>query len=488
MRAIGARPQQAVPVRVAKHIERLGLTDLADYLAWCRARGLRPSIQKSWSELEAEWCVHGRELAVARARLRVDRDPRKLIAGVCAGNIAASDIARPSWRSLAERIERAGLARAAGDALRALVELVQRRGNLLLAQAAIGDASYPFLDGLIALCRRRDAWIRSPGDWRARSHNARRQFTSLARHLTARYPVPGFLDGAWLRADADAERWRDWFLRIGAGESLRSADAPIALTKRILHHFLRAPEHYAIEHALRWGQVHALGGDRRLVEALLATRIGVRFDHEDFWQSVIRFFVANPELDRAHVGPIVDYLENQRFAAQDVFVARGVRAQLPPPQPNLSMSGRSAESLLRQVERWHRALGRSAEDPGQRWERCGIGELELETGVRGDNLRVWRIRQLLSAEELRHEGSVMRHCVASYAHRCAKGGSTIWTLELWSFEGVQKCVTVEVDQGNRAIVQCRGRSNAPATPKQREILERWAEREGLRVGQFVWGA
>jgi hypothetical protein len=465
----------------------LALYDAADYVEWCRSHGFRASIQKSWSELEAEWCAYGREIVKARTRCRVDRDPLELIARVCAGATSASSIARPRWRSLAGRIERAALARPERDALRILVELVRRRGNLLLAEGAFGDATYPFVDGLIALCRRHAEWIRSPRDWRARSHNARRQFASLARHLVARYPVPAFLDAAWLRRDADAERYRDWFIRIGSGEHIRGTESPVPLTKRIVHHFLLAPEHYSIEQALRWGQIRAIGGDDRLVEAVVGTRLGTSLEHEEFWITVIRFLVQNPQLERPHVGPIVDYLQNQRFVAQDVFVARGVREQLPPPQPNLSMKGRSVAALLRQVERWHRSLRRNGPGASTRWRRCGIGEFELEIGRPGRNLRVWRIRELLSAAELRHEGSVMRHCVASYAGACAAGSCSIWTMELWGFEGVQKRQTIEVNR-HGAIVQCRGRFNALPNPRERQILTRWAEREGLQLGRFLLSA
>lgn len=467
-----------------KHIERLGLYDAADYLQWCRARGFRTSFQKSWNELEAEWCAYGQELSRARFRCRGDRDPARVLAGVCNGSTSASDLARPRWRALAQRIENAHLPHPEREALRVLVELVERRGNLLLAEGEFGGVRHPFVDGLVALSRRHLEWIRDPREWRARSHNARRQFASLARHLMARFPVPGFLDAAWLRSDADAERYREWFRCIGAGENLRRAEAPVPLTNRIVHHFLRAPEHVSIEQAIRWGQIFALGGDRRLVDAVLGSRIGERFADEEFWISVIRFFVAHPQLDRRHVGPIVDYLQDQRFETRDVFIARGLRAQLPPAQPNLSMKGRSTDSLLRQVDRWHRALARTGPGASRRWERSGIGEFELETGVRGRDLRVWRIRELLSAAELRHEGSVLRHCVASYAGACAAGRSSIWTLERWGFEGVRKHQTIEVN-AHRVIVQSRGRFNQPPTAQERQILARWAEQEELQVGRFL---
>jgi hypothetical protein len=472
-------------MRVQKHIARLALRSTSDYVEWCQARGFRTEFTKSWNELEREWCAHSAELAEAQARRRIDRDPAKLLTAVCAGHASARDVARPRWRMLATRIENSGLDRPTRQALRVLVERVSRRGSLLLAEGRFGEVSYPFLDGLIALAECHGRWLRPPQAWCPRSHNARRQFNSLARHLLAEYPVPAFLDAAWLRRDPAGTGYRDWFVRIGRGENVRDAESPIRLTNRLLHHFLRAPETYGIEQALRWGQVHALGGDLRLVESLLGTRIGDQFEHEEFWVTVIRFFIEHPWLERRHVGPIVDYLHNERFAEQEVFIAPGVRERRGPRQPNLTMKGRAVQTLLRQVERWHRELAGMGAGGAAEWEHSAIGEFELETGVRGKNLRIWRIRELLSAAALAAEGRAMRHCVASYARSCASGSCSIWAMEVHAFEGVQKRQTIEV-RGD-TIVQCRGRFNALPNDQERQILLRWAELERLQVSRFVRG-
>lgn len=481
-RTRGARKSlcAGVPVRIAKHIARLDLYSPADYLDWCRARGFAASTCKTWGQLEAEWIEHGRKLGRARARCRVDRDPARLLVEVCGGSASAADIARPRWRALAERIERARLTREERAALQRLAEVAARRARLLLAEVNHGGETYPLVDGLMALARRHRRWIRRPAAWRPRSHNAKRQFAGLVRHVVASYPVPAFLDAAWLRRDAS--RFQEWYLAIGAGARLRPTGGPLRLTRRMLHHFLKAPEDYKIEHALRWGQVHALGGDRRLADAVVSSRLGTHFENEEFWSSVIRFFVRHPQLACAQVAPIVDYLQHQRFEVVDAFLAPGVRAQQPPPQPNLSMKGRSLESLLRAVERWHRELGRGRASALE-WEPSGVGELEWETGTPGKTLRVWRIRELLSGRELHAEGRAMRHCVASYAQACARGSCSIWTVELHAFEGVSKRLTIELSPSG-VVVQCRGRFNALPGEHELAVVRRWADQEGLQLGRF----
>ncbi len=479
------RVRRTIPERVRKHMARLALRDAAQYVAWCEARGFRTGFMKSWGELEREWSVHTRELAEARLRLRVDRDPGALLAAIAGGQARSSEVSRPHWRALGERIERARLDAAERGALRVVIEVANRRGQLVLAEGRYGDDAYPYLDGLIALARARHCWIREPREWRARSHNARRQFTSLVRHVVAKYFVPEFLDAAWLRSDAAAAGFRSWFLAVARGESIRHTAAPIPFTRRSLHHFLQAPADYAIEEAVRFGQVRAMGGSRVLVDAVLGSRIGTRFEHDGFWSTVLQFFVRHPGLER-HVGAIVDYLHEQRFVSQEMFVAPGVRGTIPPAQPNLSMQGRSAESLLRQVERWHRELARTGAGGSAQWEASPVGELAFEAGKPGENLRIWRIRELRSAAELRAEGRIQRHCVASYTQACEGGWASIWTLERQGFDGIQKRLTIELRSGQR-IVQCRGRHNRTATGIEREMVRRWAEQEGLEISKHAFG-
>jgi hypothetical protein len=254
------------------------------------------------------------------------------------------------------------------------------------------------------------------------------------------------------------------------------------MSKLLAHHFLAAPDDTSIEGAIRWGQVHALGGGRRLTEALLGSRIGVDFARDDFWASVICFFVANPLLDRSHVAPIIDYLNAQKFDTREVVVGPGRVEVHAPPQPGLTMRGRTAQSLLAQVERWHRELGRAAGAETLYFRRSGVKELELETGKDGKSL--WRIRELLSGAELIAEGRVMKHCVASYARSCASGHSSIWAMELRTEAGVEKRQTVEVTH-ERVIVQCRGKQNRLPTPSELGVIKEWARLAGLTLSPYV---
>lgn len=481
-RGPNVRDKDAFTPRMRRHLGRLGMRAIPDYLTWCRAHDFAPSLDKTTYDREEELeALEGdRQRAARQARLHAN--PRRLIEAVCAGDIIPDEVTRPQLHAFCLAIHRSKPDEASRRSLCALLLKVKDEADFLLEGVSFLGRSYAYIDALIALNDRRWQWIAPLADWRPASHNRRRQFSSLVRHLTAKYDVPAFMEEAWFRSDQRAERYRQWFIEIGAGRNVRTLDTPIPMTKAMAHHFLLAPDDSSIEGAIRWGQVHAMGGGSRLTSAILGTRLGTSFDNDGFWSSVIRFFIANPMLDRQHVGPIVDYLAAQKYERREVMVGPGRVEVHDPPQPGLTMRGRTAATLLAQVERWHRELGR-ANDAERLYFRCsGRKGLLHKTGKDGAN--EWRIRELLSGAELIAEGRAMQHCVASYARSCATGRCSIWAMEVTTKLGLEKRQTIEVS-GEGMIVQCRGKQNRLPTSAEFVILMQWARTAGLTISPYV---
>src|SRR5687768_71293 len=122
-------------------------------------------------------------------------------------------------------------------------------------------------------------------------------------------------------------------------------------------------------------------------------------------------------LDPQQVRPIIDFLFDQRFVPGPGRIVNGVHELDDIPQPNLSMKGRTVESVLRQMAQWHRQLARVPEPSAkvaQRWPASGIPGYSRVEGTPG-NQRMFTAVELLDADELRAEGRAMNHCVASYA-------------------------------------------------------------------------
>ena len=92
-------------------------------------------------------------------------------------------------------------------------------------------------------------------------------------------------------------RQQGWYKHIGLGRNIRTADLPLPYTKMMAHHFLQAPDHFTVEGRCVGGRCVGWVARRCLASAVVATRLGRSFEHEDFWQTVLHFFVNEPMLD-----------------------------------------------------------------------------------------------------------------------------------------------------------------------------------------------
>ncbi len=447
------------------------MVSIKEYKIWCKHHNLGTGLNKSRNQLQNEIDIINRSKATERlSSSKKDQNLRNIIQ-----QLYSKKFSNPNNEISKE------ITKAFKDCNKPKI-LLEVFLNLESTSKLFRDASH--IRGITELVMHYYSWIRSLQDWKPKTHNADRQFSSLARHLLATYEVPGFMDSAWLEGNRKQQKW---FKHIGMGKNIRNADGlPISLTKKMAHFFSTAPNDYTVEAAFRWGQVHALGGDRRLADVLRETRIVRSFEYDDFWLSVVRFFVRNPMLDPSLVGPVVDYIWNQKYENRRVFDERGVAEERGPEQPNFSMKGRNPESLLRQVERWHRQLGKEAKGGNLQWPHSNFNEFEFKEGTKKTgNMKFWTIRELLSSKELIGEGRAMRHCVASYAQSCSHGGCSIWTMEVEDKSGQNKMLTIDVSQSNKIIRQVRGRNNRLPTVQEMGILQRWATKEGLRIASYL---
>lgn len=474
------------------HIQSLGLMSIEDYISWCAQHGFSRRTDKHWRLRLKERSYAHRAIADARLvqKKKELRKPDKIIERIFNGELDENDVTQAHLKVVCRAYKSAQESRRTRYAFRELLQHVGLCSDLVSSQRAIGQYGWQlgntFVDGLLALARHSRNWIRPVADWKPQTHNTRRQFSSLARHLFAEWPVPAFMDSVWFLGNGRAAvEQQGWFVHLGRGQNIRTADVPLPYTKRMAHHFMQAPADYTVEAALRWGQIHGLGGSERLVRAILGTWLGTSFGDNDFWITVLQFFIANPMLDLAQVGPILDYINNQRFEGQNVFVAPGVVERRGPAQPNFTMKGRTPASLLRQVEAWHRTLAK-VQQPKAEWPSSDIPAFEFVEGAeRGGNLKMWTITELLSTKALVAEGRKMKHCVATYAHSCASGVCSIWTLEVETFEGRSKILTIEVQTATKLICQARGKCNMLPGDKHRGVLRRWAEQAGLQLAKHV---
>ena len=461
------------PREIREHLHQLGMPSIEAYKEWCRTHNFSQGLDKNPRQRRDELYVVTRtQAARIMVKKKKDRNLKELLPRIYNQELRAEKLQNPVIRAISEAFESS----IAPQVLLKLLLYLEANSDLLK------EATY--IQGISALANHHESWIRSLETWKVKKHNRDRQFSELARHLLAAYEVPLFMDSVWFNGDGTHQ---NWFKHIGTGQNIRTAqDIPIPLTKKMAHHFLKAPKHYTVEEALRWGQVHALGGDQYLVDALRQARLTQSFSNDDFWMNVIRFFIANPMLDVRHVHPIIDYIWHQRYENRRVFVERGVAREIGPAQPNFSMRGRTPETLLCQVEEWHGQLGRTSKSTELEWYRSQIGEFHLLEGSEQlHNMKFWSIRELLSNDELIDEGRSMQHCVQTYARFCHTGRSSIWTMEIEDENGRRKILTIEVALPEKVIRQVRGRRNRLPTPKEKDLLGKWADQEDLQLVGYI---
>ena len=442
-----------------QHVERLGLDGIEAYQAWCRQQGLSDAVYKSAAQRDKEVERH-KQLQSAQALRKGRKYSRRT--GEAVEQIWAEAIAEENLHTEVLRQIYRAFAGLAGDQRAQLRDLLlhveKRASNLLDARPALQRLGRvegnTFVEGLGALARHSDAWQQSPSEWKPDSRNPRRQFAALTRFLLARYDVPTCLDSVWFGGwGPEAQRQQGWFVHVGSGQNIRTADLPLVLSKRMAHVFAEAPSELTATEALRWAQVVGQGGSEVLAQAVIATELGRGFAAEPFWSTVVLFLVENQMLDPDMVGPVVDYINHQKFVPTE---------EGEPPQPSYTMKGRSAVKLLRQVEEWHERLARDNRQPGGSWASSGLAGFEWmddqEEGLR------WTIRELTSKKELALEGRAMNHCVASYISNCRRGSKSVWSMRVDAEGHSARVLTIAVHNPSRRIVEARGRFNA--VPRQ----------------------
>lgn len=289
-----------------------------------------------------------------------------------------------------------------------------------------------------------------------------------------------FFDKVWFEKN---ETQQQWFVGIGMGENLRTQkNLPTPLTKKMAHHTMQAPSMCSINQAIRWGQVIAMGGDERIATEIIRMPIGEKFDNDEFWASVIRFFIDNPFLDPFHYRQIYDYLFDQKFRDRGHRYIDNELVALGPEQPNLSMHRRDPFALLEQVNHWHNTLHRVsfANHESVSWNPCGIKNAEIK-----DRKVIYEFKELLSSDELYAEGKEMHHCVGSYTNTCKEGINAIFSMAKYSEEEVVREVTIQVDVRSRSITQASKVCNARPTTEDWGIIKQWAALNRLEISKWL---
>ncbi|WP_158261267.1 MULTISPECIES: PcfJ domain-containing protein [Pirellulaceae] len=299
------------------------------------------------------------------------------------------------------------------------------------------------------------------------------------KHLFERYPVPNFLAFAWMRPQA--KRWyHELYVHMAAGSGVRQfKEKPgIPLTPAAAKYFLKAPDHLSPVEAMRWAQIRAFGGCKPLALELVRNTILKELTRDErFWETVIRFLIREKLSYLPEASMLVDFIDQQKYQPAEKVWGRGGGPL--PLQPEFTMKGRTLRSLQRHMYNWRKEL--LLKQPSLAKRNFHWDAIEVQPMVHQDGNIRWLIFELLNDRALMLEGAAMDHCVGDYVEQCAERKSSIWSLRIHAKGCPKRMVTIEIDPERKAIVQANAKSNEDPSPAAKEILQRWATREGLAM-------
>ena len=486
-----------------RHLNSLRMSE-EEYESWRRIHGFAGGIRKSEERKEKELEVRGREwkqqsLQYSRTR---HSHPARMILSLSRNESVSQSTNADIFHSIQSHFKQFQKQPKIHAAFTRLLLHVERVSDLLSDSQLFPGGANDYegcIHALASLAKHSRSWIRPLENWRPKVRNIRRQFHSLANHLLCEYETPMFLDAAWGETDsAEGELHREWYLHIGRGQNLRTANIPVALTKMMARFVAMAPATLTILQAIRWGQVRGMGGNERLAGDIAGSRMRDFLPDEPFWTTVLHFFKNNPALTGAQIAAITDYLYFQKFVPQDRTCGEGSLEEMGAPSPNLSMKGRTAAALLRLAEEWRTTMALQTSLATAQWKSANIPGYSLfENDENGAAVRHWAIEELVNGKQLHAEGKYMHNCVASYFTSCVNGRCSIWSLRVRSANSnkLKTVMTIEMEIGNqsRTLVQVKGRFNRrietcdenPVMRKAIPILLHWAENTGVKIGNHV---
>jgi hypothetical protein len=330
-----------------------------------------------------------------------------------------------------------------------------------------------------------EKWLRPIDDWKPRGKAIESILKSLIKHLFIKYPVPEFWYAVWfggMRGTGSGVSPAS-FIELAQGKSLykliKDGQFAVPFTKKQCHTFLGQRSMRHVPQAVRYTQIMSFEGEKRLAQALSDTPWGETIGapvEEKFRQGVAQWFCNQGMIDPVQVGPLIDYIGNQREE-----------------NPEWAITGRTGQSLMRAMKEWHRNLANNRrvaqrarwaelrKPPPDVWDSCGIKGWSYQRKGRdkkGNKMtEFWEINEITSLKELREEGRELRHCVASYAWSVSKGGKAIFSLSC----GRERRLTIEVHPPTATVVQARGICNQLGGDIEVDLMRRWANERGVVI-------
>ncbi len=319
--------------------------------------------------------------------------------------------------------------------------------------------------------------LNQPQDYKPRSCNYDRQVREFIKFTLCRYVVPRFMFQTWFWNDHPDEekRHRQWFVCMAQGGSLYKKHAKGMLSKAETADFVRDSDNrLSIEQNIWRAKLKGMGATQEYAKLIVTSRFSNVAHHDEFWNSVARFFVAH-NVPRSEMNELIDFLRNIHLDDE-----------------NFSLKGRTLQSVTKLSNEWHEEQIRKQSKYGKSWEGMGIEPWTYSTKFTppGDNKRMSRlytIEEITNSKSLFAEGRNMGHCVGSYVRDCENSTSSIFKMEsVDEFQGFKKHLTIQVRRTSRSVAQARGKHNERPTKAQQNVLGAWMKKHQFTQTRYSW--
>ena len=479
------------------HREALGLADFCEYAAWCRREGFRPEARKRPIQFVRER-VYANAVARIdqldaatrrRARITLDR-----LRGNAHSHVAKAQSVASALADVTFRVSWPFVATLAECTLVFDDETTSVYDNETLLREELAWA----IAGVVSNHR---SWIRPISGFRRVEGNVNDQMIALIRYLLVEYNVPRFFDGVWFQdpqSDSDDSfsiaRQREAYIKLATGQRVSDCDLPLQLTARQSHEFLQSPEWLTVPQAIRWAKVVSFDLPRDLAAAVVNTQLGRTFEYDTpendpFFASLFGWLAQNREFPVDRVQALVDWALTERFQVLDGFNEAGEPTTYGPRQPQLTMRGRTVESVLQSIETEPQRSARwFASRPTRPVQTSSKAERQTFTIAKPGSRHVerWVFDPLVTPDQLVDEGDAMGHCVGEYTDSLDEGYE-FWSV--WLVERGESCldrITIQVWTRDLTVVEANGFEDRELDSWEWEAVERWiAHRRQSREPRFV---
>jgi len=323
-------------------------------------------------------------------------------------------------------------------------------------------------------------YVRDPDDWISKSYNLNKQKINFIRWVYCLYPVPPFMFGLFTEKKSGflgpGESLKqliffEWFIAIAQGKSFAKCSKEI-FTKKEAHLFLNAPNDNTIEENIWWAKGSSINLDRKVLHAIVKrlfhnlgrVNLFYKLDTDNlFWWQRLLVLLKNceDEVSIESLNDIMDFLRYEHYHNE-----------------NFELKGRTFNSLIKMSNEWHRTMQlKKFGDQNLNWPGLDIPDW---TWYDKKMKSTWEVKQLLTSKELYNDGRRMRHCVASYGHRCLQGSSAIFSvMENDGINQPQKFITVEISS-DRQFIQASGKMNRSPSGRAKLVMNKWLTHNNIQ--------